>query len=141
MSEKKKILIIDDDRDFVAAVRALLEHAGYAVRTAPNGTEGVDAAKTYAPDLVLLDVMMNERTEGFFTLQAMRGVPALERTPIAIVSSVYTEFPNFRVDPRAGWLPADEFLAKPVEPETLLREVARLIATPRPVPAAGRAGE
>ena len=140
MSEKKRILIIDDDRDFVAAVSALLEHAGYAVRSAPNGTAGLEEAKKFGPDLVLLDVMMSERTEGFFTLQAMRAEPATARTPIAIVSSVYTEFPHFRVDPKAGWLPADEFLPKPVDPETLLKEVARLIATPRPEVDSARAG-
>jgi two-component system, OmpR family, alkaline phosphatase synthesis response regulator PhoP len=131
MSEKKKVLIVDDDPDYVAAITALLEGSGYEVIRAANGTDGLDLAKTERPDLILLDVMMTERTEGFFVLQSMRSVPALADVPIVIVSSVYSEFPHFRVNPKAGWLPADQFLAKPVDPETLLSEVARLISTPR----------
>jgi len=131
MSDKKKVLIIDDARDYVAAISALLEASGYAVTSAPDGTAGFDLAKTLQPDLILLDVMMTERTEGFFTLQRMRGVPALAHTPIIIASSVYAEYPHFRVDPKAGWLPADQFLTKPIEPETLLSEVKRLIEARR----------
>ncbi len=127
MSQKKKVLIIDDDRDYVEAISALLTASGYDVSRAANGTEGLDMAKALEPDLILLDVMMTERTEGFFTLQAMRSIPALARTPIVVASSVYSEFPRFRVSPKAGWLPADQFLPKPIDPATLLSEVARLI--------------
>ena len=131
MSEKKKVLIIDDDPDYVAAISALLEGSGYEVSRATNGTEGLDMAKTLRPDLILLDVMMTERTEGFFVLQSMRSVPALAGVPIVIASSVYSEYPHFRVNPQAGWLPADQFLTKPIDPETLLSEVERLISAPR----------
>ncbi len=131
MSQKKKVLIIDDDRDYVAAISALLEGSGYAVSRASDGAEGFDLARALEPDLILLDVMMTERTEGFFTLQRMRAVPALARVPIVVASSVYSEFPHFRVDPKAGWLPADQFLAKPIDPATLLSEVERLISARR----------
>jgi CheY-like chemotaxis protein len=137
MNDKNKVLIIDDDQDYVAAITALLEASGYAVSSGADGAEGFDLARTLQPDLILLDVMMTERTEGFFTLQRMRSIPALAHTPIIIASSVYTEFPHFRVDPKAGWLPADQFLAKPIDPETLLSEVKRLIAAPRPVAPGG----
>jgi CheY-like chemotaxis protein len=136
MNDRKKVLIVDDDDDFATAVTALLEHAGHSVGRASDGTAGLAMAKSMRPDIILLDVMMTERTEGFFTLQAMRRVPELARTPIVIVSSVYTEFPQFRVDPRAGWLPADMFLAKPIDPQTLLSEVERLTTARE----SGRAG-
>jgi two-component system alkaline phosphatase synthesis response regulator PhoP len=126
MSEPKKVLIIDDDRDYVRAIRALLESSGYMVRSASNGREGLQLAKTLEPDLVFLDVMMSERTEGFFVLQEMRRVPSLSQTPVIVVSSIYSDEPSFRVDPEAGWLPANLFLAKPVEPARLLAEAARL---------------
>ena len=126
MSEPKTVLMIDDDIDFVAAVQALLESAGYKVRSAPNGRDGLQLAKTLQPDLVLLDVMMSERTEGFFVLQEMRRVPVLSNTPVIVMSSIYSDEPVFRVDPEAGWLPANLFLAKPVEPAKLLAEVKRL---------------
>lgn len=126
MSEPKTVLIIDDDSDFVRAIQALLESAGYNIRSAVNGREGLQLAKILQPDLILLDVMMTERTEGFFVLQEMRRVPALSKTPVIVLSSIYSDEPAFRVDPEAGWLPANLFMAKPVEPAKLLAEAERL---------------
>jgi len=126
MSEPKTVLMIDDDSDYVRAIQALLESAGYKFRSAANGREGLQLAKTLQPALILLDVMMSERTEGFFVLQEMRRVPALSKTPVIVMSSIYSDEPSFRVDPEAGWLPANLFMAKPVEPARLLAEAKRL---------------
>jgi CheY-like chemotaxis protein len=131
MNQAKKVLIIDDDPDFVMAMQYLLESRGYLVRTARDGREGFDIARETQPDLILLDVMMRERTEGFFTLERIRATPALQHTPVIVISSIYTEYPGFRVNPGAGWLPADLFLAKPVEPARLLEE-ADLLMRDRP---------
>ncbi len=125
MSESKTVLIIDDDSDFVKAIQALLESSGYKVRSASSGRDGLELAKAIEPNLVLLDIMMSERTEGFFVLQEMRRVQVLSQTPVIVLSSIYSDEPAFRVDPEAGWLPANLFLAKPVEPARLLTEVAR----------------
>jgi two-component system alkaline phosphatase synthesis response regulator PhoP len=141
MSETKSVLIIDDDSDFVRAIRTLLESSGYKVRSASNGRDGIQLAKNIQPDLILLDVMMSERTEGFFVMQEIRRIPVLTRTPVIMVSSIYSEEPVFRVDPQAGWLPANLFLAKPVDPTRLLTEAKRLTsASPeeKGTPAAGR---
>ncbi len=128
MSEPRTILIIDDDPDFVRAIAHLLEGAGYQVRSAPDGQRGFELAQAIEPDLILLDVMMRERTEGLFTLERIRRTPALARVPVIIVSSLYTEYPRFRVRPDTGWMPADLFLAKPADPERLVAEVRRLLA-------------
>jgi CheY-like chemotaxis protein len=143
MSEPKKVLIIDDDPDFVTAIETLLESAGFEVRCASNGREGLRLAKAGQPDLILLDVMMSERTEGFFVLQELRRVPALSRTPVIVISSIYSEEPVFRVSPEAGWLPANLFLAKPVDPARLLAEARRLTGQSETVetPAAGARGD
>lgn len=138
MSEPKTVLVIDDDRDFVAAIEALLASSGYRVATASNGREGLQQAKKVQPDLILLDVMMTERTEGFFTLQEVRRIPALSRTPVIVISSIYTDQPVFRVSPEAGWLPANLFLPKPVEPMRLLEEARRLMGESSQTAAAGR---
>jgi twitching motility two-component system response regulator PilH len=130
MSESKAVLIIDDDSDFVKAIQALLESSGYRVRSAANGRQGLQLAKATQPDLILLDVMMSERTEGFFVLQEMRRTPELSKTPVIVMSSIYSDDPGFRVDPEAGWLPANLFLAKPLEPARLLTEVTRLTSEP-----------
>jgi CheY-like chemotaxis protein len=127
MNEPRTILIIDDDPDFAAAMAHLLEQAGMQVRIARDGRQGFDMASALLPDLILLDVMMGERTEGFFTLQRLRGVPALQKTPVIVVSSIYSDLPFFRVDPDAAWLPATLFLPKPVDPARVLAEIARLL--------------
>lgn len=136
MNARRTILIIDDDPDFTAATQHLLENYGYEVRTAPDGRQGYEMARAIAPDLILLDVMMQERTEGFFTLERIRQTDAIKHTPVVIISSIYTEHPRFTVSPDAGWLPADLFLAKPVDPARLVAEAARLIAA---TPQAGSA--
>jgi len=138
MSEPKTVLVIDDDHDFVAAIEALLTSSGYRVATASNGREGLQEAKKIQPDLILLDVMMTERTEGFFTLQEVRRIPSLSRIPVIVISSIYTDQPVFRVSPEAGWLPADLFLPKPVEPVRLLEEARRLMGESSQTAAAGR---
>ncbi len=132
MSEPKTVLIIDDDRDFVSAIAALLQTSGYKVRSAADGRAGIDLAKLIHPDLILLDVMMTERTEGFFTLQEFRRLPGLGRTPVMVVSSIYADQPIFRVSPEAGWLPADLFLPKPVDPARLLEEIRKLTSASSP---------
>lgn len=126
MNESRTVVIIDDDPDFLMAVRHLLESAGYDVRTAVDGEEGFSAALETRPAVILLDVMMRERTEGFFTLQRIRATPSLCTTPVIVISSIYTEWPAFSIAPEAGWLPADLFLAKPVEPARLVAEIDRL---------------
>ncbi len=114
-SKPKTVLIIDDDSDFVKAIQALLESSGFKVRSAENGREGLQLAKTIQPDLILLDVLMSERTEGFFVLQQMRRIRVLNQTPVIVLSSIYSDEPAFRIDRETGWLPANLFLAKPVD--------------------------
>lgn len=59
-------------------------------------------------------------------LQEARRIPELSKIPVIVISSIYSDQPIFRVSPEAGWLPADLFLAKPVDPARLLEEVRRL---------------
>ncbi len=131
MTRRQRVLIIDDDPDYVAAISALLEGAGYEVHSAFNGAEGLKLAISLGPDLVLLDVVMTERTEGLTVLKQMRAVPALVQTPVVIISSIYSGMPVFQVGPDAGWVPADLYLPKPVDPARLLTEAARLITARR----------
>lgn len=130
MTEPKVILIIDDDPDFSQAVAHLFESSGHRVWMAENGRRGLQMAKTVRPNLILLDIMMTERTEGFFTLARIRNEPTLRETPVIVVSSLYADHPEFRVSPEAGWLPADLFLAKPIDPARLVEEAARLMTAP-----------
>lgn len=122
------VVVIDDEKSVVNLLRVILETDGYTVYEALTGQLGLGAVDAVSPDVVLLDVMMTERTEGFFTLERLKRDPELRHIPVLVVSSIYTEFPRFTVDPAAGWLPADGFLAKPIDPRVLLDEVTRVLA-------------
>ena len=126
MTERRTILIVDDEDDYAAAIQHLLETEGHTVLRAANGSDGFALARESRPDVILLDVMMTERTEGFFTLERLKADPAVGGIPVIVVSSIYVEYPRFKVDPKAGWLPAAAFLAKPVDPRALLEEVERV---------------
>jgi CheY-like chemotaxis protein len=138
MSGNGRILVVDDDRDFVEAVRTLLTHAGYEVLSAYDGRSGVARAREARPDLILVDIMMDERTEGFFTVRELRRAPELAGTPIVVVSAMYDRVPEFQIPPDPRWLAHDAFLAKPVVPEALLACVRQALDARA---AAGAAGQ
>lgn len=122
-----RILLVDDDPDFAASTTALLQSAGHSVLWAKTGEEALRMARQDRPDLILLDVMLSERTEGFFVLQEIRRDTELKDIPVIVISSIYAECPGFRVSPEKDWLPAERFLAKPVDPITLITEVRRVV--------------
>lgn len=147
----RKVLIIDDDADFTEAVGLYLESHGFHVISASNGRDGVRLARAERPDAILLDVIMEERTEGFFALQQMRRTPELARTPVFVVSSIYSAIPGFNLTPQNSWLRHDDFIPKPVDlPALLARLDGRLggaappepptVAIPEPATAAVPAG-
>ncbi len=123
-SDKKRIVLVDDDDDFSAAVTAFLELHGYEVHRAPGGREGVALARRVHPDLVLMDIVMEERTEGFFAVQNLRRTPGLETVPVFVVTSIYTIVPDFKVTPDQGWLADDKFFTKPVDLKALLKAIS-----------------
>jgi len=129
MTVGARILIIDDDDDFAQAVTTLLKRDGHTVLTARNGREGVLRARRDGPDLILLDVMMDERTEGLFVAQELRRAPELARVPIFVVSAVYSEQPEFQIAPDRGWLPHDAFFRKPVDGDALLAAIRGALVT------------
>lgn len=121
----KKVLVIDDDSDFVESVANLLEARGYAVVSASNGKEGVQKAKAERPDLILLDVMMTTKDEGFNVARELHGIEALSKTPVIMVTGVRKEMNlPFGFEPDETWLPVKQILEKPVKPETLLNAVS-----------------
>jgi len=118
---------VDDDADFADALSSFLQANCYQVLQARDGSEGLRVAKAERPDLVLMDVMMKERTEGFFTVQEMRRTPGLENIPIFILTSLYSQIPGFRISPEASWLAHDAFFAKPVDPVQLLEKIREFL--------------
>jgi two-component system alkaline phosphatase synthesis response regulator PhoP len=124
----KKILVIDDDPDFVDSVENLLEAKGYQVVSASNGKEGVEKARVEKPDLILLDVMMNTKDEGFNVARQMHQIPEIKDTPVVLVTGVRREMNlPFGFEPDETWLPVRQVLEKPVKSEILLKVVADTI--------------
>jgi len=140
MSNGKKVLIVDDDRDLVDILTIVLEGRGYAVARAYDGPEALAAVDRERPDLVLLDVMMPEGTEGFHVVWNLRGRqdPYFKSVPIIMLTAIHRETPlRFYPDARDGTYGAGEYLDvqgfvdKPVEPDALLKEMERVLAAAR----------
>jgi CheY-like chemotaxis protein len=121
--DERTILIVDDDRDFSTALAAFLRVHGYRTLQAYDGAAGLKLARLERPSLILMDVIMEERTEGFFTVQELRRDPSLDSIPVFVVSSVYAKVPDFRIEPARGWLAHDDFFAKPVDLDQLLAAI------------------
>ncbi|UCG47764.1 MAG: response regulator [Phycisphaerales bacterium] len=127
--ERAGILIIDDDPDISEAMKVILENRGYSVRTARDGTEGMEQIGAGKPDLIILDVMMNTSREGFILSRELKDNPEYKNIPILMLTAV-KEKTGLDFRPAAGdesWLPVDEYLDKPVKPDLLLGTVESLL--------------
>jgi len=123
-----KILIIDDDPDFREAMATLLEAKGYSVETAFDGEEGMEMARKVMPGLILLDVMMSGRTEGFDVAKKLRADDSLKKIPIVMTTGIRKDMNlPFGFEPDKDNLPVEAVLEKPVKPETLLLAVEKYI--------------
>ena len=127
------ILIIDDNADMVLAVSMPLEAAGYQVASASSGREGLEKVVEVEPDLIILDVMMETGTAGFQVSLALRS-PDLSSPyarfrdiPILMLTAIHTTT-SLRFGPDEVYLPVDDFIEKPVDPDVLLEKVGTLLA-------------
>jgi CheY-like chemotaxis protein len=117
-----KILVVDDEPEFVDVVQTVLEGSGYDVVTAGSGEEGKQKALDEEPDLIILDVMMETDKAGFEVARWLRSEEVTERIPIVMLTAVNQKYPFGFTDDDI-WLPVDKFLEKPVSPDKLLEEV------------------
>lgn len=121
MSEKKKILLIDDDPDFVEAVKVIVENGGYEVGVAYDGEEGLEAVAKEKPDLIVLDVMMPVMN-GHEACAKLKANPETAKIPVILLTAVadrvttstYTHRDMLESD-------AEDYMPKPVEPQELLK--------------------
>lgn len=86
----KKILVIDDDKDLAEAIKAVLEYEGYVVLHSQSGREGIELAKKFEPQLILLDIMMPEM-DGSDTLDAIKEEDRLKETPVVFLTGLVSE--------------------------------------------------
>jgi CheY-like chemotaxis protein len=127
-----KILIIDDDPDIVLSVQMALEAVNHEVISAPNGKEGVEMIKSEKPDLIILDVMMDTKTEGFqLALKLHNPDPSsdfykFKDIPILMLTAIHSTTP-LRFEPDIDYLPVELFVDKPIDPDDLVNKVDWLL--------------
>lgn len=121
-----KILIVDDDPDFVEFAQLILESQGYEVVSAASGDEGLAKVKEEKPDLVVLDVVMTSVLDGLSMSQRMYDNPAHRDTPILMVTSIANT--DYAVlFPTDEYIHIDGFMSKPISPDKLLSTVEQLL--------------
>jgi two-component system alkaline phosphatase synthesis response regulator PhoP len=128
---RKKILVVDDDADLVELLCFNLKKAGFAIGTACEGIEALKKARSIAPDLILLDLMLPE-LDGFAVCEILRSDKATASMPIIMLTALSSELGRFTgLD--CG---ANEYLTKPFSPKAIVSHVETLLtratSTPRP---------
>jgi len=117
----KKILVVDDEADILELLKYNLKKEGYHVKTASNGLEAVNIARTFVPDLVLLDIMMPHQ-DGVETCRQLRNISDLENAFIVFLtarSEEYSEVAAFDIG-------ADDYITKPIKPRALLSRIGAM---------------
>lgn len=124
----KRILIIDDDVDFVDLNKAVLENNGFEVETAFSAREGLDKVQFDAPDLILLDLMLEKHDTGFSFAKSIKADPRYKDIPILMISAVASETGyEFSQEQDGYWMKTDGFVPKPVEPDVLVQKINTLL--------------
>lgn len=121
MKKSKRVLVVDDEADILDLLKYNLVKEGYEVKTVSDGVEGVKMAKTFKPDLVLLDIMMPKQ-DGVETCRQLRDLKDLKHTYIVFLtarSEEYSEIAAFEVG-------ADDYITKPIKPRALMSRIAAI---------------
>lgn len=127
MQELKKILLVDDDEDFVEIHRTILEPK-YEVAVAYSAQEGLELLEANDFDLFILDIMMEERDSGFQLTYQIKNNPKYINTPILLLTSA-PKITGFSLDLERDrdWIKADALEEKPISAQRLLQKVAELL--------------
>jgi CheY-like chemotaxis protein len=135
METKPKIFVVDDDEDALLITSSLLTTNGYAVDTATSGAEAVARIDSVQPNLIILDVMMEDSSAGMRVVHVLRDPkaegfhPGFEKVPILMLTSVQQQM-HVKLEQHAGTklLDVDKFVEKPIKPRQLLDTVKALLA-------------
>jgi len=122
MDNSKKILLVDDDKDIIEFLDYNLKKEGFTTKTANNGDEAIKIAKSFLPDLIILDVMMSGK-DGIETCEIIRTIPKLNNPLIAMLTARgedYSQIAGFE----AG---ADDYITKPIKPKLLISRINALL--------------
>jgi len=131
MSDGASILIIEDDQDLASSMRVTLEAEKFQVTSVEDPEKGVEEARRKKPDLIILDVMFGEsqKTRGFDCALELKQDKVLAPVPILMVTAVNIRHKGFHFSPNTDgeYLPVDDFIDKPAQPEDLVQKVKELL--------------
>lgn len=127
MTTKKRVLLIDDDKDFLMATKLILEKNGYEVLLAENGKSGIDMIQSTHPDLAIVDMMMETWGEGFNVIAEVRATETGKEMPLIILSGVDLQGPYQSFEPSDEFPKVDMILHKPIKADDLIHRVKSLI--------------
>jgi CheY-like chemotaxis protein len=124
----RKILLIDDDPDFIEINKMILQSAGYETDTAGSSSEAMEKIRVNEYDLVIIDLIMEELDSGFTIAYAIRDSARTRDWPILMLTSVQqkTGF-SFDLSKDQSWMKVDDFAAKPLRSAELLQRVEVLL--------------
>ena len=127
MSDKKRILVVDDEPDFSSIVKANLEAEGFEVEQAYDGVEGLEKVKANPPDAIVLDVMMPEK-DGYKVCAELKADPQYADIPIVMLTAVASHVGSTRYSHQGGMsMEADDYLPKPASAAQILASVKGLL--------------
>jgi CheY-like chemotaxis protein len=125
MERKARILLVDDDADFVESTKTVLESKPYEVIVAVNGDEGLRKAREEKPDLILLDIIMPVE-DGFMAAEQLKKDPKLAKIPVLMLTSYAAKGPGTSIPRGQGYeLEAEDYIDKPISPKDLLAVVGK----------------
>jgi len=123
MSDKKRILIVDDEKDLVMAIKIRLEHAGYETLVSHDGQEALDKARKERPNLILLDLML-PKMDGYKVCRMLKFDEKYKDIPIIMLTARVQES-----DEKLGYeTGANAYIMKPFEPQVLLTKIQELLS-------------
>jgi CheY-like chemotaxis protein len=128
MSKKSKILLVDNDVDFIDLNKAVLENSGFDTAIAYAGREVMDKVRFEQPDLIVLDLMMEKHDTGFAIAKALKADPLYKKIPILLLTAVGSETGvDFSQDLDGYWMKTDAYASKPLLPEELVARIQELL--------------
>jgi DNA-binding response OmpR family regulator len=127
----ERVLIIHDDPDMVTALRLTLESAGYKVSDASHSQDGLQQVQEFSPHLIILDVALETASDLQISLALRNPAPqspyaAHRHIPVLVLTPYHTTT-SLRLGPDEAYLPVDDFLDMPIDPDVLLSKVRALI--------------
>jgi DNA-binding response OmpR family regulator len=122
---RKKILIVEDNSELLELMRLGLKQAGFRIATASNGVDALKLARSGAPDVMVLDLVLPE-LDGFAVCDSLRKDPATASLPLIVLTGLTSEFARY-ASLESG---ADEYVTKPISPERLVSKIKQLLRRP-----------